>query len=61
MEKLYIVQKKVAGSYPNGRYICTLLHGKVFDYYIVKAVLEYPSVRAVANDKAWSNAVVEPY
>lgn len=60
-EKLYIVGKKVAGGYPDGRYVCSKVRGKVHDHYIVKAVIDYPSVRAVANEDAWSNAEVYPY
>lgn len=53
--------EKFSGGYPSGRYVCTLLQGQVVDYYIVSAVLDYPSVRAVANDEAWSNAEVKKY
>lgn len=60
-EKLYIVGKKVAGGYPDGRYVCSKVKGKVHDHYIIKAVIDYPSVRAVANENAWSNAEVYPY
>lgn len=60
-EELYIVGKKVAGVYPDGRYVCSKVRGKVHDHYIVKAVIDYPSVRAAANEDAWSNAAVYPY
>lgn len=60
-ETLYIMGEKFSGGYPDGRYVCTLLPGKVWDYYIVSAVLEYPSVRAVANPDAWSNAKIKGY
>ena len=60
-EPLYIVGTRFGSGYPNGRYICTKIAGKVWDWYIVKAVLDYPSVRAVANDDGWSNARVAPY
>lgn len=59
--KLYIIGKKVAGGYPDGRYVCTKLEGKVHDHFFVRLVLDYPSVRAVANNEAWSNAEAKPY
>ncbi|MBQ7976267.1 MAG: hypothetical protein IJ300_11335 [Clostridia bacterium] len=59
--KLYIVGSKVGSGYPEGRYVCTKLEGKVHNHFFVKLVLDYPSVRAVANDEAWSNAEVYHY
>lgn len=60
-ELTYIFGEKIADGYPSGRYVCTLLSGQMWDYYIVSAVLDYPSVRAVANSEAWSNAEVKKY
>lgn len=57
----YIVGEKFSGGYPSGRYVCTLVTGPVYDNYIVTAVLDYPSIRAVANNEAWSNAKVKKY
>ena len=59
--KLYIIGKRVGSGYPDGRYVCTKLEGKVHDHFLVKLVLDYPSIRAVANDEAWSNSEVYPY
>lgn len=61
VEPLYIIGRKAGQGYPDGRYVCTKLKGKVHDHFFVKLVLDYPSVRAVANDEAWSNAEVKPY
>lgn len=60
-EPLYIIGRKVAGGYASGRYACTKFEGEIYDHYYVRLVLDYPSVRAVANDEAWSNAEVYPY
>lgn len=57
-ENLYILGKKVAGGYPDGRYAATKTETATDDIYRVVKVLEYPSVRAVANKDAWSNAEV---
>ena len=60
-DKLYVIGRKVAGSYPEGRYVCTKLEGRVHNHFIVRLVVDYPSVRAVANGDAWSNSEVYPY
>lgn len=60
-DKLYIIGRKFGSGYPEGRYVCTKLTSKVHDHFFVKMVLDYPSVRAVANNEAWSNAEVYPY
>lgn len=60
-EKLYIIGRRVAKGYPEGRYACTKITGAVHDHFYVKLVLDYPSIRAVANDEAWSNAEAYPY
>lgn len=60
-DKLYIIGRRVAGGYPDGRYVCTKLEGKVHDHFFVRLVLDYPSIRAVANNEAWSGAKVQPY
>ncbi len=61
MDNLYVIGTRVVDGYPEGRYITTKLKGKVCDYYIVIGVLDYPSIRAVANPSAWSRAKVKKY
>ncbi len=61
MDNLYVIGTRVADGYPEGRYITMKVPGKVCDYYIVIGVLDYPSIRAVANPSAWSRAKVKKY
>ncbi len=60
-EQLYVVGEKFGSGYPDGLYVARLLEGKHINYYIIIGVLEIPSVRAVANSEAWSNATIRKY
>ncbi len=60
-EVLYEVGEKVAGVYPEGRYIAIKVSGRIHDHYMIVGVLDMPSVRAAANPEAWSGAEVRPY
>lgn len=61
MEELYIIGQKVANGYPEGRYVATRLKGRVHDHYIIIGVLNYPSIRSVANTDKISRAEVKKY
>lgn len=61
MDELYIIGEKVAGGYPEGRYVATKLRGRVHDHYIIVGVLNCPSVRSVANRDAMSRAEARKY